>query len=400
MLQRVILVLLIAISVQAQFKFDYLKQLFYENESGKYNHVLVNGLNELLLQSSNPQEQAEIHWLLAKVQLQLPDTTSAIFNLSKLVYLYPKTDFTLSALDQLDSLKLKFQLPDFFYSDSIEPPRYVDLQERKFGFISDFYNLDSRIYDRELIDEMGSFLKTYPNSIYEELLLLWQAQLYLNIDQPYFAESLYGILIKRDSPSSEQAQALLALARLNVNQLKDLEVAEKFYLELIGSHPELEYGGTGQYELGLLYADSLRDFESAETQLKLFQLNYSEHSHFADALKRLGQINEIQQDWAESCNYYQLFYEQAPQDSFALEALAKIETIALNQLQDYKRAALVMLIEARVLNDADKMLKAAEIYVNNLNDKKKARQILNRIMKEYPDTQEALKAKELLEQKE
>jgi len=396
--QRVILVLLIVISVQAQFKFDFLKQLFYENESGKYNLVLVKGLNEVLLLSKNAQEQAELHWLLAKVQMKLADTTGAILNLSKLVYLYPKTDYTLSALDQLDSLKLKHKLPDFFYSDSIEPPLYIDLQERRFGFISDFYSLNSRYYDRELIDEMGSFLNAYPNSIYEELLLLWQAQLYLNIDQPYFAENIYRVLILRKPAATVKAQALLALARLNAGHLKDFERAEQYYLELIGSHSELEYGGTGQYELGLLYADSLKDFEAAESQLKLFQLNYSGHSHFADALKQLGQINEIQQNWAESCNYYQLFYEQAPLDSFAIEALAKIETIALNQLKNYQQTVVVLLLEARVLNDVNKLLQAAKIYLDKLNDKQKAQQILNRIIKEYPNTEAEQKAQELLEQ--
>ncbi len=271
MFQKIIFVLLLTLSVQAQNKFDLLKQLFYENESGKHNPELLQELKASLLLTTDVVQQAELRWMLAQVQLQSSDSVSAILNLSELLYLHPKSEFSGSALDLLRSVKFNYQLPPFFYTDSLKIPHYLDVQERTFAFISDFYSLNSRQYDLKLIDVIAVFLTQYPNSNYKQVLFLWQAQLYLNTNQSHFAESLYRYLIQSELQSSEQAQALLALARISVNKLNDPERAEQYYLELIGAFPDPEYGGTGQYELGLLYADKLKDFEYSRFMFKVHQ---------------------------------------------------------------------------------------------------------------------------------
>jgi len=397
----VILFILISISFAQKdniSEFDFLQQLYFENTEHQFDSFLVQKLQTWLSVNPADEQSSQVIWMLANLQESTGQKYKALLNYYKLLYLFPTNKFNTDCKSRIDTLVIKFRLPDTLRSTRKEFLNITDSQQANFEFISFIYEIDSDPLATALIEEIELFCLISTNSRYNDILFLWCAHLYEKINKPYFAEAFYKQALQLYPQSTVRPQVLYHQALLYWHKLKKYELAKNKFVELINSASETGFSAEAQFYLAAMYDVSLDNSTEAKNNYLLFYQNYPVHPKISLALKRIAQINELDKNWLEARSFYQLFYETSPADSFALTALLRIETISLDRLNDYKSAAVVMLIEANHSADDEKMYRAAEIYLDKLNDKPEAKKILQRLIKDFPDSEFVDKAKKRLKE--
>ena len=226
-------------------------------------------------------------------------------------------------------------------------------------------------------------------------MIFWKGQLHTKLHHPYYAAALYRRILYQYPKSTLRSDAQLALADLYWHHMGKFNEAKELFYELINSSPQDEYGGNAQFYLSELMADSLHNQTEANRNYRLFCQNYPEHSFVALAWKRLGDAALKENNLLEARNYYTQSYERARENSLIVYVLQKMEDISF-QLKDYKKAAVIMLIEAKHWNSAEKMFRAAELFEDKLNNTAESHRILHRLIENFPDSKFAKKAKEIL----
>ncbi len=377
--------------------FSFLQQVYFENSRHQFDRYLLEEL-PALLEAAPPTEQTEeILWMLASVEEWNGFKYKALLNYYKILFFYPQSKFKKETIEKIRACIGVCELSDSLYHFSDKTTGYVDTQEANFAFISFIYQSNSDSLITVLVDEIDIFLKIYPASMYEDILLFWKGQLQVKQNHPFYAEAIFRRVLFQYPKSTLRPDVLLALADIYWHNIGQFNKAKELFFELINSFPEDRYGGNAQFYLGELLADSLKNQTEANNSYRLFCQNYPEHPLVALAWERMGDAALTAKNLLEARNYYAQSYERAQDDSLISIVLKKMEAISFD-LKDYKKAAQILLIEAKNENSAAKMLQAAELYSKKLNDKTEAKKILRRIIESFPGTSAAKEAERVARQ--
>ena len=377
--------------------FSFIQQLYFENSQHQFDPYLLEEI-PALLESAAPNEQTEeLLWMLASTEEWNGLKYKALLNYYKILFLYPQSKFKEESIDKIRTCIGVCELSDSLYHFLDKTTGYIDTQEGDFAFISFIYQANSDSLTAVLVDEIDLFVKIYPASMYEDILLFWKGKLRAKQNQPFYAEAIFRRILYQYPKSTLRADVLLALADIYWHQIGNLNRATEIFYELINSFPENKYGGNAQFYLSELLADSLKNQTESNNNYRLFCQNYPEHPFVARAWKRMGDAALKGKNLLEARNYYQQSYERAKDDSLISGVLQKMEAISF-ELKDYKNAAQILLVEAKNENSAKKMLRAAKLYREILNDKAEAKKILLRIIENFPGTSAAQEAERAVRQ--
>ena len=378
--------------------FSFIQQVYFENSRHQFDHYLLEELPDLL-ESAPPSEQTEeILWMLASTEEWNGLKYKALLNYYKILFLYPQSKFKKESIEKVRACIGVCELSDSLYHFVDKTTGYIDAQEANFAFVSFVYQANSDSLAAGLSDEIDLFIKLYPASMYEDILLFWKGKLQVKQNHPFYAEAIFRRVLYQYPKSTLRPDVQLALANLYWHDLGEFNEAKELFYELINSSPENKYGGNAQFYLGELLADSLKNQVEANKNYRLFCQNYPEHPFVALAWKRMGDAALKEKNLLEARNYYTQSYERAKDDSLISGVLQKMKEISF-ELKDFKKAAQILLIEAKNENSAAKMLQAAKLYKEKLHDKTETKKILLRLIKDLPDSESAGKAKEMLNDK-
>ena len=375
--------------------FSFVQQLYFENSAHQYDQYLLQELPAILETDRFSGQTEEILWMLASTQKRNGLRYRAFINYYKILFLFPQSKFREESIKQIRAEIKTGHLNAALYPSPSENKAYGTAEEGSFACISFIYQAKCDSLNTALVDAFDLFLKRFSGSRFEDILLFWKGQLYLKQNRPFFAEALFRQILFLYPNSALRPEIMLALADVYWHSTAKFNEAKEIYYELINSFSEDQYGGMAQFYLSELLADSLKNPEEAARSFRLFCQNYPEHPFVALAWKEMGETAKKEKKWLEACNYFAQSYEQAQDDSLIKYDLNQMETLSY-RLMDYQRAARVLMLQAKRENSAEKMLRAAELYETRINNRAEARRILQRIIKDFPDSEVARKAKKKL----
>ncbi len=375
--------------------FGFVQQLYFENTEHQFDPYLLEALPALLEAGSAGEQTEEVLWMLASVQERNGLHYPALLNFYKILFLFPQSKFKNDAVAQIRTEIKTNTLSDSLFQFGDKIKEFTTVQEGVFGFISFIYQVNCDSLSTALISEIDLFLKQFPGSRYEDILIFWKGRLYLKQNRPYSAIALFRKVLFLYPQSTLVPEIDLVLADTYWRRARMFNEAKEVYYDLINSFSEDKYGGNAQFYLARLMANRLNNPQEADRNYRLFCQNYPEHPFVALAWKDMGDAALKENRQVEARNYYAQSYEKADDDSLIQYVLKKMEEISY-RINDFKKAAVVLLLEAKRENSAEKMLRAADLYKNNVKDNDETKRILNRIIKDFPGSSFAEKAKNIL----
>jgi len=383
--------------------FNYLQQIYFENNSGDYNSFLRNELNQYLQIIPNTSQQQQILNMLAHVEFSGNHYPQAFLNYVKIVFFYPQSKTAEQAKTILSKLFNRFpniqfaMLRDTIFSVLQNRTPSASIQEAWFEFISFIYGLQADTLNALLIKDIQKFRVHYGLQFKnDDVLLFWCGHLAERIKEPTAALGFYRELLALHPQSVWRNKTLLRLGQVAEICPGHLQEAKDYLLEVINAEAGGSEAATAQFTLAALYADSLHQQTEALANFKLFVETYPEHPLKKTALQRLGALAVHLKKWPEAAEARQQFYEAFPDDSSAVTVLENLTRIYLEHLKDYERGAQTLLLYGARFNNPQKMYLAAQIYANRLKDKRQAKVVCRKLIKAFPKSEFAQKAKKLL----
>ena len=365
--------------------FEFLQQIFFENTRHQYDALLMENLESLQSRTLPAAEYEQLLWMLANLNLQTGQPSAAFCRFFRLASLFPHNPFAQQNRRLLDSLAVTLALPDSFSVYLSQTAQPANAEDAFFNAISFLYGQHSDTLRSALLQEIHDFLNRFPDSKFADILLFWKAGLHERQGAFYAAEMLYRMALQLYPHSPVSGQAELNLGRLYWNHLKDSAKARDHFMNIINTYAEKPLSGEAQFALARLYDDSLKNSKEALLYYQMYAEHFSDSTLVLYALRRSAELNEELHQWREAAAAYEQFYAYAPANAFSAHALERLEVIYLNTLKEYEKAAGILLLEARVLQSPQKLEQAAELYQTQLHNPQKAKMILKRRAKLYPE---------------
>ncbi len=364
--------------------FEFLQQIYFENTRHQYDSLLLDKMQTLQTQNLPDTEYEQVLWIHANLELHMDRPSGAFCHFFRLESLFPQSAFSQQNRRILDSLAIVLALPESFSVYVKHIPHIPDLEEAFFNEISFLYSQNSDILRTNLLVEIHDFLMRYPDSKFADILLLWEGILKERQKAYYEAEVLYRMVLQLYPASPISGQVELNLGLLYLNHLKKVVKARDHFLNIVNNYSDKPISGDAQFALARIYDDSLKNPKEAMLYYQMYSENFNDSSMVTYALLRIAEINDSLQNRESAAMWYEKLYEYVPRQAYALKALKRLESIYLTDLKNYKKAVRILLIEARVLRNPQKMDQAAEIYKTRLNDPQKAQSILKRKSELFP----------------
>ncbi len=376
-----------AVLAQTQYQgyFEFLQQIYFENSQHQYDSLLLDKMQSLQSQNLPAAEYRQVLWMLANLELNTGRPAGAFCHFFRLESLFPQNEFSGQNRRILDSLSIAFALPESFSDHLKQIPILPNPEEAFFNEISFLYTRNSESLRRELLLEIRDFLIRFPESRFADILLLWKGVLSEQQNAFYEAEVLYRMVLQLFPSSPIAGQVELNLGLLYLNHLNEVIKARDHFLNIVTNYSDKPISGEAQFALARIYDNKLKNPTEALIYYQTYHENFSDSSRVTYALLRMAEINDSLSKRENAAVWYEKLYEYIPNSTLALTALRRLESIYLKDLTNYKKAVRILLIEARVFHDPDKMKQAAEIYQTRLGKPEKAQSILKRMTELFPD---------------
>jgi TolA-binding protein len=150
-------------------------------------------------------------------------------------------------------------------------------------------------------------------------------------DMPY-AEKIYS-RIEATGQKDAFNQDAIYLRAFNLEKMKAYKDAQKFYLKLIQTYSDNKYLDEANYKVGMIYAYSLGDIDSARKYFDILGSKTKFNQYVTSALYQLGLLSQWQGDMTKADGYYALLLNNA-QEQYVLTVARARER--LKEIQDNK----------------------------------------------------------------
>ncbi len=379
----------------------------YKNLSSKTQaeYLITEFENFLFIYPNSPQED-EILLRLSSLYAK-NDDAQQLKNLIKLNILHGKSPLLKRSSELIDSL-ITF-VPELILTDQKEKafhqlnniPFQENYRQAYINYLSFLYSLDLDKMHTMVFDEIDQYIKLFLTENRDmDAVLFWKAQIYKKRKNISAAILNYNKVCNLYEQSEFVPQAMLELALINKDHLKNFDKARDDLFELINQFPEADITGNAQFELAKLYGNHYKDQEEALTNYKLLVSAFPNNKNYFSALIKMAHIQEQQGLYKESINSFMKIVEDNGDNNSNSIALKNIIRLFLTKLNDQGLAAKTMILFAQTFPNSketpQKLLSAANIYLNKLKENNRAKEVFNEIIVNYPQSKEAKEAESLL----
>lgn len=388
--------------------FTHLQQIYFENTSGRYNSYLLPALKNFFVRFPHSAQEDQVTFMLANIYQQKQRDFSAFYYFTRLLFVYPASTLLAQAEQNADSL-LQGSRNMAFHERSDSLRRILktvtpgsEQQENLFAFFSFIYMLNVDSLQQDLLEDIYRYRTVFGmDAPYGDLLLMWKAKIYLHAHEYFAARASLLEFIALFPQSAIMPKVLLTCAQISAEPLQAYDAAKKYFVQLINDFPDSPQSAEAQFFLGRLYEKDLHNRRLAVENYRLFLQNFPQHRLRCRAFARLGPLLTEEENYTEALQTYMQYYQACADSAGALNALQQILYLANNKLHDAQRSAkTLLLLAAHSDNDslsAAYLYRAAATFAGTADQKKRAEETCRLLIKRFPDTESAIRAKRLLE---
>ena len=391
---------------EAEQRFNFLEQLFMENDQGQYNEFLIQNFDNFLLNHPDGESDAEILWMLATLYGNENKIYHSLLAYFKILFLYPGQALADSARGRIVFFIQQAENPDLleksaFIKAKIETPiPFENREANHFELLSFLYTLQSAEFNKILLKEINRYRLLYGDcGAKEDILLFWQGHLNENLKRFWEASASYSALLILYPQSSLKAEALLRSGIISYKKLGLSEQATQRFLEIINSYPGTDIAGEAQFRLGKMNQTVLKNNEEALNNYQLLIEAFPEHGRRGESMRYCAQILEKEGRYEEAAQYYTMFYSYYSTDSLAGKILLKLANLYAKRLDIPRQAAASLLTFARRFPDDPEapsaLYRAAKLF-KKMKQKEKAGEACRKLLEKYPNSSSAKKAKKMV----
>ncbi|HID40487.1 MAG TPA: tetratricopeptide repeat protein [Calditrichaeota bacterium] len=387
-------------------RFNFLEQIYLENDRNQYNEFLIQNFNEFLLLHPDEEVGSDILWMLGSLYKIENKPYNSLLAFLKILYFHPTQAMADSARSQISLLIQRTDNPDLLEKSSLIKEKmesqlpFENKAANHFELLSFLFTLQIPGFNKILLKEIDRYRQLYGDrSNKEDVLIFWQGHLNENLKRFWQASVNYSLLLYLYPHSSLKADALLRSGLIEYKKLGLCEQAAQRFIEIINSYPGTDIAGEAQFHLGKMNQTVLKNNEEALNNYQLLIDAFPEHARRAESMLYSGEILEKEGRYAEAAHYYNMFYRYFSTDPLADKILLKLANLYAKYLDNPKQAAAILLTYAGQFPNTPEapsaLYRAAKLY-KKTEEKDKAGEICRRLLEKYPNSSYANKAMKML----
>ncbi len=232
-------------------------------------------------------------------------------------------------------------------------------------------------------------------------LYYWIGDIYTKLSEEHQAIFSYNRIRFITPESILIPQALFQTGYLQYEETGDYQKAKDTFVSLIAAHPEAPVAGEAQFYLAELYEKKLDNPDEAVANYRVLVETYPDSKYAVESLKRVAEIMEDKERHEEAIASYHQIFELYPKNEYAPEALLEIETIYRKNIENYEKAIEILKLYSSQYPEredaSERLYDAAEMYSDELNNKQAAIDTYTEVIKNFPNSKYAEKAKDSIE---
>ncbi len=415
-MKTIVLILLLSFGLFAQNerlndRFSFLQQVYFENSNGRYDSFLESELRAFLQKYPRFEQADQLMWMLAEVQRDAGQPFAALLQYLKITTLFPKSRIApeaqkkvkhlltqtknASLLEERDTILTYMQGKKYFASPE---EAVVDL----YNFL---FSLNVPKLNAPLLNDLNAYLGSCALQTNEsgDILLFLKGNLNETLGHFATAEADFRELMALYKKSLLRPEALFRSAFLDYKYLNKLEDAKNAFVQIINSYPDNEIAPQAQFYLAELYADRLDSLNAGIDNYRLFVDAFPDHPLFRKAFKRLTLLLFKSKRYEEAVTLIGLHLNKHAQDSTFYALVDSMAHIFVKRFKKYEYAArcyvLLSTANPKSTQSPYYLYKAARIYKIYLKDIGRAKDICQRLRKNYADSPYAVKCQLLIKKR-
>ncbi len=321
--------------------------------------------------------------------------------LLKFAYLYPSSSIYKKVLDNgytlLQEEKYFGSVRDKLITLLSDAPKTGKMHSRYIGFLAAVHGFKDKKLRSIFERESWEYLRLYSNRSSGSKVLMWLAQIEQENSAFHPAVMIYEKLMALYPASQDYASAIYQVAMLKQEKFKDYNEATVSFRRFLKKFPTHNYVAHAQHRIATM-AD--KNFSDWSTAVKEYEKLAKKHPTFKYAVPSLLRVGEIQatklklKDQAIS-TYNRVASEYPDSTLQATEALQRSAKL-YQKAKQYEEAIHQYMAVHDNYPGTDGALKSlkecATIYEKKMKQKDKAIEILNTIIKAFPESKDAKRA--------
>jgi len=387
----------------------FLQQMFFENQGHQFDSFLIDQFQNFLRQNPNYKQNDQILWMYGKILEDQKNITAALIQYLKICLLYPKGNLAPEAKSHIQQMLA--QKPLICLVDCQQPiesylntNHYFENQtEALFNVFHFIFNLNLSCFDQALLNDLILFEESCKENDYPgDILLYWKGFLQKRLKK---FSAAYGHFKKLESlfpQSSLMPTALFESSMLAYRQFKRYEQARDGFIRLINHFPGEPQSALAQFYLAELYENVFDSLNTAIDNYRLFLDAFPDHPLALKAFKRLTFLYFKTDRYEEAITLLGVNLNKHGSDSTVVVLIDSMANVLEKKFKKYEFAARSYILLASQLPTNEQtpyyLYRAARIYLKFLKDTARARDICNRLSKNFAESPYAEKCKLLLKQ--
>ena len=345
----------------------------------------------------------EVYFILASTYNANKDYERAFCNFLKLKLLYPASARTSDAVVLIndilnDKSARTFAAQKTVITDLVNSsPAQSDKMESHYQYLKFLYDLKLEDLNEILLDEINNYLHTFPRlAKNSDQLFFWSAELYEQDKE--WKKAIYTYTkIRHLAPDSPLIpDVLFRKAYILYKEEDEFIPARDTFISVLTDYPQTDIAGDAQFYLAELYQEKLENAEEAINNYRLVTETYPQNPFAVEALKRVAAIYDDEEKYQNAVETYYQIFELYPDDPYTPLALLEIKSIYIKQMKDYEKAIQILKLFATQYaaheDAAEYLFEAAEIYEEELGEKKLAIDTYHEVRNKFPESRYAEKA--------
>ena len=321
--------------------------------------------------------------------------------LLKFAYLYPSSSIYKKVLDNgytlLQKEKYFGSVRDKLITLLSDAPKTGKMHSRYIGFLAAVHGFKDKKLRSIFERESWEYLRLYSNRSSGSKVLMWLAQIEQENSAFHPAVMIYEKLMALYPASQDYASAIYQVAMLKQEKFKDYNEATVSFRRFLKKFPTHNYVAHAQHRIATMADKNFSDWSTAVKEYEKLATKHPTFKYTVPSLLRVGEIQATKlklKDQAIS-TYNRVASEYPDSTLQATEALQRSAKL-YQKAKQYEEAIHQYMAVHDSYPGTDGALKSlkecATIYEKKMKQKDKAIEILNTIIKAFPESKDAKRA--------
>lgn len=376
-------------------------QAIYDQHDKKLHEFLEDELGLFMTTFPESELIVNAHTLLAQLYKEKGETSLALGQCLKTVYLYPDTNATAVCRGLAASLiaeEKKFKdKQEQLHSFLMKKINAEDTATRFYHYLSYLILLDEPDLREWTLNELRRFNGWFPDDARVDSTTLWIADVYVKMKKMPEAVAAYSKLHYTHPQSSLLPYAFYQEGRLLYEELGAHEKALTVLANVVSLYITSDYAGASLFLMGTIKEKKIKDYAAAIADYEKLVTLYPQHKRAVDALLAVASIHsEKIKDYQAAIDAYNRIVVEYQAHPDGVKALEEIGNIYKDKIKDYLQSAEYYARIAELYpvyeQAADMLLEAGALCEERVKDYTKALEYYQMVVDKFPEHKKAAEA--------